>query len=78
MTEISALSDIDNGQSAEIVRITGGLGLNKKLENMGIRKGTKIVKISGQLMRGPVMVRAGNIQFAIGFGMAKKILVKAN
>jgi ferrous iron transport protein A len=38
--------------------------------------GKKVTKVSAQLMRGPVTVRIDNSQVAIGFGMAKKILVE--
>jgi len=34
------------------------------------------VKVAGQLFGGPVVVQVGNAQMAVGFGMAKKILVE--
>ena len=56
--------------------IHGGHGLVHRLESLGIRVGKKVTKVSAQLMRGPVTVRIDNSQVAIGFGMAKKILVE--
>ena len=64
------------GQSGTIIDVKGGHGIKTKLEAMGIRLGVRITKVSGQIMRGPVIVRAGNTQVAIGFGMARKIFIK--
>jgi len=58
------------------VEITGGCGLASKLEAIGIRQGKEVTKISGQLMRGPVVLQHGNIRLALGFGMASRILVE--
>jgi len=48
----------------------------KKVETLGIRVGCEIEKLSSHMMRGPVIVRIGNTRAAIGYGMAKKIIVK--
>jgi ferrous iron transport protein A len=64
------------GQKGIIVRISGGCGIIRKLEAFGIREGTEIKKISEQWMRGPVLLKYGNSQIALGFGMASKVLVK--
>jgi len=63
-------------QSGTVVAIQAGVGLVNRLGAMGIRPGTKIVKISGNVMSGPVTVRTGNIQLALGHGMASKIIVE--
>ncbi len=55
--------------------IKGGVGIMGRVQNMGIVPGKKIIKVSSQFLRGPQTVKIGNIQLAIGFGMAKKILV---
>ena len=75
MTTID-LSQMRAGQTGKIMSFDGGRGLVKRLESMGIRCGVKITKVSGQIMRGPIIVRVGNTQVAIGFGIARKILVK--
>jgi ferrous iron transport protein A len=64
------------GQTGVVARICGGLGVTKRLDAMGIRPGVNLVKVAGQLFGGPVVVQVGNAQMAVGFGMAKKILVK--
>ena len=70
-----SLTDMTAGQSGKVVRVDGGHGLQSRLEAMGIRPGVKITKISGQIMRGPVIVKAGTTQVAIGFGMASRVIV---
>ncbi|MEW6687409.1 MAG: FeoA family protein [Candidatus Edwardsbacteria bacterium] len=69
------LTRMKSGEKGKVVEIKGGRGLVMKLEAMGIRPGVEITKISAQIMHGPVIVRVGNTQLAIGFGMAKKVIV---
>ena len=70
------LAQMQTGQRGKIVEIEGGYGLARKLDALGIRVGKEITKISAQWMRGPVLLRQGNTQTALGFGMASKILVE--
>ncbi len=74
MTSIS-LAHMGAGQSGTIMSIQGGRGIRAKLEAMGMRPGVRVTKVSGQIMQGPVIVRSGNTQVAIGFGMARKVFI---
>jgi len=82
MAEVKAirvsLVQMRPGQKGRIVEINGGYGLARRLDALGIRVGKEITKISGQLMRGPVLLRQDNTQVALGFGMASKVLVEVN
>ena len=69
------LTQLEEGKSGRIVLISGGHGLIRRLESLGIRVGKKVTKVSAQFMRGPVTVRIDGFQVALGFGMARKILV---
>ena len=71
-----ALAQVRTGQTGTVVQIQGGHGLVSRLSALGIRPGKKITKISSMLMRGPVTIQVDRAQVAIGFGMAKKILVE--
>jgi len=64
------------GTRGTIAQIKGGRWLKMRLNSLGIRSGVKITKISSQLLRGPVTIGMGNTQVAIGFGMARKIIVE--
>jgi ferrous iron transport protein A len=70
------LTQLEEGESGVVVNIQGGYGLIRRLESMGIRVGKKVTKVSSQFMRGPITVRIDNFQVAIGFGMAKKVMVR--
>ncbi len=71
-----SLSKMLSGQSGSVVQIEGGHGLINRLSALGIRPGQKVTKVSSMFMRGPVTIQVGNTQVAIGFGMAKKIIVE--
>ena len=76
MMRTRSLVDIDVGQKAVVRQFAGGPAFTRRIETMGIRLGTKLIKTSGSRLGGPVTVRAGNIQLAIGHGMASKIVVE--
>jgi len=58
-----------------VVEIRGGFGMITRLNAMGIVPGKRIVKINSMIARGPITVEADRVQIAIGFGMAKRIIV---
>ena len=69
------LTELKSGQTGTVIDMQGGAGFIRRLESMGIRPGKKITKISAQFFRGPQIVKVDNLQIAIGFGMARRILV---
>jgi len=64
------------GETGKVVEILGGHGLIRRLETLGVRLSADITNISSQIGRGPVVVRVGNTQSALGFGMAMKVIVE--
>jgi len=70
------LSRMEAGQSGTVIQIEGGRGMVNRLSALGIRAGKRITKVSSMFMRGPVTIQVGNTQIAIGFGMAKRIIVQ--
>lgn len=73
---IVSLNDMKTGQKGVVNTIQGGMGLLSRLGNLGVRHGVEITKVSSQFMRGPVTIKVGNTQIALGFGMAARIMVK--
>ena len=69
------LNRMEAGQSGVIALIQGGQGMIKRLDALGIRQGKRITKIGSIIMQGPVTIQVGNARVAIGFGMAKRIMV---
>lgn len=70
------VAQMKNGQHGIVVRIEGGHGLTNRLNALGVRPGKKITRVSAMMMRGPVTVKMGGTQVAMGFGMAGKIVVE--
>ncbi|MBN1376212.1 MAG: ferrous iron transport protein A [Dehalococcoidia bacterium] len=75
---IVTLNQMTSGTSGMIHEIAGGHGLRRRLEALGIRQGCQVTKISSYFLRGPVTLRTGSTQIAIGHGMASKIFVHVN
>ena len=72
------LAEMRTGQTGTVVEVLGGHGLIRRLDALGIRPGKKVTKISSTLFRGPIILRVDNAQVAVGFGMARKIIVEVD
>jgi len=70
------LAEMKTGQTGTVVGVLGGHGLIQRLDALGIRPGKKVTKLSSTLFRGPVTLRVNNSRVAVGFGMARKIIVE--
>ena len=70
------LTGMQIGQSGIVTQIQGGRGLVNRLFALDIRPGKRITKISAMLMRGPVTIEVDRTRLAIGFGMAKRVIVE--
>ena len=66
---------IESGREVTVMQLDGGHQFIEKAESLGIRAGVRIKKLSSQVMRGPVTIQIGNSKVALGYGMAKKIMV---
>jgi ferrous iron transport protein A len=74
--EPTTLVQMRRRQRGTVLQLQGGRGLVNRLNALGIRPGKKITKVSAMLMRGPVTIEVDRAHIAIGFGMARKIIVK--
>ena len=72
------LAEMRTGQTGTVVGVLGGHGLIRRLDALGIRPGKKVTKLSSTLFRGPVTLRVDNAQVAVGFGMARKIIIETD
>ena len=72
------LAQMRIGQAGTVIGVMGGMGLMRRLDALGIRPGRKVTKIGSALFRGPVTLRVDSAQVALGFGMAKKIVVEVD
>jgi len=72
------LTQINKGESVKVVEINGGQKFKEKVDAIGLRVGSRIIKLSAQVLSGPITIKIGSTKLAIGHGMAKKILVDGN
>ena len=72
------LAEMRTGQTGTVVEIQGGHDLIRRLDALGIRPGRKVNKLSSTLFRGPITLRVNNSRVAVGFGMARKIIVEVD
>jgi ferrous iron transport protein A len=70
------LARMQTVQTGTVLRIDGGHGMAHRLSSLGIIPGKRITKISSMMMHGPVMIEVDRAQVALGFGMARHILVQ--
>jgi len=76
MVEKIPLSDMNINETGKIVEFVGGWGFRNRLYSMGLRPGVKVTRINSGLGRGPVVIKAGETQTALGHGMAYKVIVE--
>ncbi|MCU4164346.1 MULTISPECIES: FeoA family protein [Marinilabiliaceae] len=73
MTKI--LSEMQRAEKGIIKQIRGGKELLARMDSLSLYIGKEIELVSKQSKRGPVVVKLGNTQVAIGSGIAQKIIV---
>ncbi len=64
------------GQEGTVIAIDGGQGVVNRLWVMGIFPGRKITKLSSLPAQGPVVIKVGNQELALGRGMAQRVIVE--
>ena len=70
------VTHLSSGASGLVISLRGGHHSTKKLEALGIVPGSRIIKKSAALMHGPVVLQKGAVQVAIGFHLAKNVIVE--
>ena len=75
---ITSLLHLKKNEKARVAGFEGGGMLRSRLENMGIREGKTVCRISSQLMGGPVIVAVDGRQTAMGRRMASRIKVETD
>lgn len=73
---ITTLIELKKGQAARVAGFEGGRMVRLRLENMGIREGKTVRRISSQIMGGPVIISIDGRQTAMGRSMASKVKVE--
>ncbi len=74
--DLKTIHSLKDGEAAKIKDIIGGRHFISKAESLGIRRGAEITKVSSQMMHGPVTIKVGQTQIALGHRMAEKIIIE--
>jgi ferrous iron transport protein A len=72
------VAQMRTGQTGTVVGVMGGPGLVRRLDALGIRPGKQVTKISSTLFHGPITLGVNSSRVAVGFGMARKIIVEVD
>jgi len=70
------LDQLRFGQQARIVAITGGRGLQRRLQQIGIHPGDTVSLASQGSFRGPLLITVNGARLALGRGVARRILIE--
>lgn len=73
---IISVAEMSSGQSGIVIEMAGGRGMVRRMQAMGVRPGVVVTKLTTQPFRGPVSAKVGSTQIALGFGLARRIMVK--
>ncbi len=71
-----SVAEMRTGQTGTVIEVLGGPGLVRRLDALGIRAGKKVTKRSSTLFRGPITLGVDSTRVAVGFGMARRIIVE--
>lgn len=71
------LTEVKCGDTVTVVQIIGGNGVASRLQALGIQCGRQITKVSNTFNHGPIVIRNGQTQAALGRGICTKILCEA-
>jgi ferrous iron transport protein A len=74
--DILDVTELTNCESARVVELVGGGKIAGKLAALGLVPGATITKKCASPMKGPVILEKGLSQFAIGYGMARRVMVE--
>lgn len=70
------LADLKPGDVAEVTGIAKGRRAQMRLLEMGISPGTRLLVVAAHPLKGPVVVRIGMLEAALGWGLASSVLVR--
>ncbi len=73
---IKCLTECEKGEELIVLSVVAGFKAKKRLANLGILPGVKIIKKQVAPFRGPIEIIVKGSSIVIGRGLATKIMVK--
>ena len=74
--ESGIITSIGEGHGGGHGRGRGGWGFKKRLMDMGLTPGTRVIVVKSAPFRGPIEVSVRGSRLALGRGMAERIFVE--
>lgn len=71
------LLEMEVGQKVKVVAIRKGINAERRLFEMGIMPGAELELTGKHLFRGPLLLKVGLSQIAVGRGLAADVEVKS-
>ncbi|NOY23380.1 MAG: ferrous iron transport protein A [Acidobacteria bacterium] len=72
---MKTLLDLKVGETAIVVKMSGGFHMQVQLKNLGFHEGVTLILAKKSVIGGPLMVTVNGSNVAIGRGIASKILI---
>ena len=72
------LTECEKGEVVEVVNVKAGIKAKRRLANLGIVPGVKIIKKKSAPLKGPLEIIVKGTSLVIGRGLAEKIIVKCS
>lgn len=70
------LADLRPGETAEVIAVSRGRRAQMRLLELGISPGTRVTVVAAHPWRGPIIVRVGGLEAALGWGLASSVVVR--
>jgi len=71
------INNLEIGQKVKVLKIEGGRGAEKRLFEIGIMAGAELQLITRHPFQGPLVIKVGNANVALGRSIANKVKVEA-
>jgi ferrous iron transport protein A len=71
---VLSLLSLQIGEKGKIVKISGGRGACKRLNELGLIPGT-VIEVVNKISSGPVMIKVKGSKLALGRGLAAKVFL---
>ncbi len=78
VTLLKCLTECHKGEVVIVVNVNAGYKAKRRLANLGIVPGVKLIKKKSAPLRGPLEIIVRGSSLVIGRGLAEKIIVKCN
>ena len=73
---VKCLIECEKGEIVTVLSVNAGIKAKRRLANLGIVPGVKIVKKKSAPLKGPLEIKVKGTSLVIGRGLASKIMVR--